>query len=200
MVGDAPDLVGGYGPLPTDHRVQPLTPLVAGVAGLLHPDRRGQAESARRVRSPLTLPITTCQLVADHIPAWLGFNAIAHNLARWVTRLGRGVTLLTNKTVRTCFIALPGRLARSASAPARELAVAGRLPGRAGEPSLTRGAGGHAGVTAAAPRHAGSLLLVTLRPALTASFDSISDAGASPKSPPLSASTKPAYARLSGSA
>jgi hypothetical protein len=45
--------------------------------------------------------------------AWLGFNVIAHNLARWVTRLGLKETLLTTKTVRTRFIALPGRLART---------------------------------------------------------------------------------------
>jgi hypothetical protein len=44
---------------------------------------------------------------------WLGFNVIAHNLARWLTRLGLKETLLTTKTVRTRFIALPGRLARS---------------------------------------------------------------------------------------
>src|ERR1019366_4392363 len=44
--------------------------------------------------------------------AWLAFNVIAHNMARWITRLGLGGTLLTTKTVRTRFIALPGRLAR----------------------------------------------------------------------------------------
>ena len=38
---------------------------------------------------------------------------IAHNLARWATRLGLLETLLTTKTVRTRFIALPGRLART---------------------------------------------------------------------------------------
>jgi hypothetical protein len=43
--------------------------------------------------------------------AWLALNVIAHNLARWITRLGLGGTLLTTKTVRTRFIALPGRLA-----------------------------------------------------------------------------------------
>jgi hypothetical protein len=42
----------------------------------------------------------------------LAFNVIAHNLVRWITRLGLGGTLLTTKTVRTRFIALPGRLAR----------------------------------------------------------------------------------------
>ena len=38
---------------------------------------------------------------------------IAHNLARWTTRLGLREALLTTKTVRTRFLALPGRLART---------------------------------------------------------------------------------------
>ena len=86
--------------------------------------------------------------------AWLGFNVIAHNLARWITRLGLQETLLTTKTVRTRFIALPGRLARTgrrlhlhlpANWPWQE-----RLPGRAGEPGLTHHPDVHARVTAAA--------------------------------------------------
>ena len=45
--------------------------------------------------------------------AWLGFNAIAHNLMRWLTRLGLEKPLQRTKTPRTRLIALPGRLARS---------------------------------------------------------------------------------------
>jgi Transposase DDE domain group 1 len=45
--------------------------------------------------------------------AWLGLNVIAHNLMRWVTRLGLAETLLASKTVRTRMIALPGRITRS---------------------------------------------------------------------------------------
>ncbi len=43
--------------------------------------------------------------------AWLAFNVMAHNVARWVSRLGLQETLVTTPTVRLCHIALPGRLA-----------------------------------------------------------------------------------------
>jgi hypothetical protein len=46
--------------------------------------------------------------------AWLALNVIAHNLARWVTRLGLGETLIRTKTLRYRHLSLPGRLARSA--------------------------------------------------------------------------------------
>jgi hypothetical protein len=46
--------------------------------------------------------------------AWLTLNVIAHNLARWVSRLGLGVTLITTKTLHTRYLNLPGRLTRSA--------------------------------------------------------------------------------------
>lgn len=46
--------------------------------------------------------------------AWLALNVLAHNLIRWVTRLGLGEALLRTKTVRTRYVAVPGRLARSA--------------------------------------------------------------------------------------
>ena len=45
--------------------------------------------------------------------AWLGFNVIAHNLARWLTRLGMKEPLLRTKTLRTRLLSLPGRMARS---------------------------------------------------------------------------------------
>ena len=46
--------------------------------------------------------------------AWLTLNVIAHNLARWVSRLGLGATLITTKTLRVRYLNLPGRLTRSA--------------------------------------------------------------------------------------
>jgi hypothetical protein len=46
--------------------------------------------------------------------AWLTLNVIAHNLARWTSRLGLGATLITTKTLRTRYLNLPGRLTRSA--------------------------------------------------------------------------------------
>jgi hypothetical protein len=48
--------------------------------------------------------------------AWLGFNVLAHNLTRWLIRLGGDETeALTTKTVRTRYLCLPGRLAGSSS-------------------------------------------------------------------------------------
>jgi Transposase DDE domain group 1 len=46
--------------------------------------------------------------------AWLTLGVLAHNLARWVSRLGLGEQLLTTKTLRVRYLDLPGRLARSA--------------------------------------------------------------------------------------
>lgn len=49
--------------------------------------------------------------------AWLAIGAIAHNLARWAARLG-GITSkgghIALATMRRRYIAVPGRLARSA--------------------------------------------------------------------------------------
>jgi hypothetical protein len=46
--------------------------------------------------------------------AWLALNVIAHNLARWTSRLGLGETLITTKTLRRKYLAAPGRITRSA--------------------------------------------------------------------------------------
>jgi Transposase DDE domain group 1 len=46
--------------------------------------------------------------------AWLTLGVIAHNLARWTSRIGLGQTLITTKTLRTRYLDLPGRLTRSA--------------------------------------------------------------------------------------
>jgi hypothetical protein len=46
--------------------------------------------------------------------AWLPLSILAHNLARWTSRLGLGETLITTKTLRTRYLDLPGRLTRSA--------------------------------------------------------------------------------------
>lgn len=45
--------------------------------------------------------------------AWLGLNVIAHNMSRWVARIGLRQPLLTHKTLRRRFFNLPGRLTRS---------------------------------------------------------------------------------------
>lgn len=46
--------------------------------------------------------------------AWLGLNIIAHNLSRWVGRIGLGETLVSHKTLRRRYLELPGRITRSA--------------------------------------------------------------------------------------
>ena len=46
--------------------------------------------------------------------AWLNLNVTAHNLARWVSRLGLGETLIATDTLRRRHLRTPGRLTRSA--------------------------------------------------------------------------------------
>lgn len=46
--------------------------------------------------------------------AWLAVQVVAHNLARWTTRIGLGEGIVTTKTLRRRFLGLPGRLTRSA--------------------------------------------------------------------------------------
>ena len=46
--------------------------------------------------------------------AWLALNVIAHNLARWTSRIGLGETLIATDTIRRHHLAMPGRLTRSA--------------------------------------------------------------------------------------
>jgi hypothetical protein len=46
--------------------------------------------------------------------AWLALNVIAHNLSRWVGRIGLGEPLITHKTLRRRYFRVSGRLTRSA--------------------------------------------------------------------------------------
>ena len=46
--------------------------------------------------------------------AWLGLNVIAHNLARWTSRLGLQETIIATDTLRRRHLRLPGRIIRSA--------------------------------------------------------------------------------------
>ena len=58
----------------------------------------------------------------DHLPsgrfaangAWLAVQVIAHNVARWTSRIGLDEGIVTTKTLRRRFLAIPGRLTRSA--------------------------------------------------------------------------------------
>jgi len=46
--------------------------------------------------------------------AWLALDVMAHNLARWTSRLGLGETLIATDTLRRRYLRLPGRLTSSA--------------------------------------------------------------------------------------
>jgi hypothetical protein len=46
--------------------------------------------------------------------AWLGLNVIAHNLSRWVGRIGLGDVVITHKTLRRRYLRVCGRITRSA--------------------------------------------------------------------------------------
>ena len=46
--------------------------------------------------------------------AWLAVQVMAHNLARWTTRIGLGEQVVTTKTLRRRFFSIAGRLTRSA--------------------------------------------------------------------------------------
>lgn len=46
--------------------------------------------------------------------AWLALNVIAHNLARWSTRLGLGEGIITTEILRRRYFSAPGRMTRSA--------------------------------------------------------------------------------------
>ena len=46
--------------------------------------------------------------------AWLAFQVMAHNLARWTARIGLGEQLVTTKTLRRRLFSLAGRLTRKA--------------------------------------------------------------------------------------
>ena len=45
--------------------------------------------------------------------AWLGLNVIAHNLTRWVSRVGLSETLVATDTVRRRHLGVPGRVVHS---------------------------------------------------------------------------------------
>jgi hypothetical protein len=46
--------------------------------------------------------------------AWLAVQVMAHNVARWTSRIGLGAGIVTTKTLRRRLFGLPGRLTRSA--------------------------------------------------------------------------------------
>ena len=88
----------------------------AGDPRILEADHRRHAEIENAIRD------LKYGVGLNHLPsgrfganaAWIAFQVLAHNLARWTGRLGLGAQLLTTKTLRRRLFSLPGRLARSA--------------------------------------------------------------------------------------
>ena len=100
-----------------------------GTTGELEADHRRHADIENTIRD------LKYGVGLNHLPsgrfganaAWLALNVIAHNLSRWVARIGLGETVITHKTLRRRYLRVPGRLTRSArrehAAPPRTLAL-----------------------------------------------------------------------------
>ncbi len=96
-----------YHPFITDRAGDPLT---------LEADHRRHAEIENAIRD------LKYGMGLNHLPsgrfaangAWLAVQVMAHNLARWTARLGLGAGIVTAKTLRRRFLAVCGRLTRSA--------------------------------------------------------------------------------------
>ena len=98
----------------------------------LEADHRRHAEVENAIRDPASSAGQALKygVGLNHLPsgrfpangAWRAvqslprtrYGVIAHNLARWTARIGLGEQVVTTKTLRRRFFALPGRLTRSA--------------------------------------------------------------------------------------
>ncbi len=82
---------------------------------MLEADHRRHAEIENAIRD------LKYGMGLNHLPsgrfganaAWLAVQVLAHDLARWIGRLGLGEAIVTAKTIRRRFLGLPGRLTRS---------------------------------------------------------------------------------------
>jgi hypothetical protein len=96
-----------YHPFITDREGETLT---------LEADHRRHAEVENAIRDLKE------GVGLNHLPsgrfaangAWLAVQVIAHNVARWTTRIGLGAGIVTTKTLRRRYLGLVGRLTRSA--------------------------------------------------------------------------------------
>ena len=82
----------------------------------LEADHRRHAEIENAIRD-LKYGVGLNHLPSGRFPAngaWLAVQIIAHNLARWTTRIGLGEQLVTTKTLRRRFFSLAGRITRKA--------------------------------------------------------------------------------------
>ena len=82
----------------------------------LEADHRRHAEIENVIRD-LKYGVGLNHLPSGRFPAngaWLAIQVMAHNLARWTTRIGLGEPVATTKTLRRRFFSLAGRLTRKA--------------------------------------------------------------------------------------
>ena len=82
----------------------------------LEADHRRHAEIENAIRD-LKYGVGLNHLPSGRFPAnaaWLAVQVMAHNLARWTTRIGLGEPVATTKTLRRRFFSLAGRLTRTA--------------------------------------------------------------------------------------
>ena len=82
----------------------------------LEADHRRHAEIENAIRD-LKYGVGLNHLLSGRFPAnaaWLAVQVMAHNLARWTTRLGLGEPVATTKTLRRRFFSLAGRITRKA--------------------------------------------------------------------------------------
>ena len=82
----------------------------------LEADHRHHAEIENAIRD-LKYGVGLNHLPSGRFPAnaaWLAVQVIAHNLARWTTRIGLGEPVATTRTLRRRFFSLPGRITRKA--------------------------------------------------------------------------------------
>ena len=80
----------------------------------LEADHRRHAEIENVIRD-LKYGVGLNHLPSGRFPAngaWLAIQVMAHNLARWTTRIGLGEPVATTKTLRRRFFSLAGRLTR----------------------------------------------------------------------------------------
>ena len=82
----------------------------------LEADHRRHAEIENAIRD-LKYGVELNHLPSGRFPAnaaWLAVQVMAHNLARWTTRIGLGEPVATTKTLRRRFFSLAGRITRKA--------------------------------------------------------------------------------------
>jgi len=100
----------------TDFAYHPFITDRTGDMLALETDHRAHAEIENAIRD------LKYGVGLNHMPsgrfganaAWLAINVIAHNLARWTTRIGAGDGIVTTDTLRRRYFSIPGRLTHSA--------------------------------------------------------------------------------------